>query len=217
MIKINLASKKRAVATSDSAKTSGNKTVFTTLTDSFSRMDMEQINNGPMRRLLVNGIAAFAAYWLLGSYKEDELKKLDAQIAQVTAEQVKVEGEIRKFTNVDEKQKGLKSDEQLIKTKMEAVQALTQNRQVTPKVLMTLSAGIPNEIWLESIKLADSEFKVTGFSYASQGTGYDQITDFMTLLSQSAYLSDVKLVSTEKQIDDKGTEIATFELSAKKK
>jgi Tfp pilus assembly protein PilN len=217
MIKINLASKKRAVATSESAKSSGNKTVFTTLTDSFSRMDMERLNNGPIRRLLINGIAAFAAYWLLGSYKEDELKKLDLQLEQITAEQVKIEAEIRKYTNVDEKQKGLKSDEQLIKSKMEAVQALTQNRGVTPKVLMTLSAGIPKEIWLESIRLADSEFKVNGFSYASAGTGYDQITDFMTLLGQSAYLTDVKLVSTEKQVDDTGTEIATFELSAKKK
>lgn len=219
MIRINLASKKRAVATDNSRSFAGTgkQTVMTSLTDSFSRMDLEGLKSPPVRRLIVNGLAAVAAYWLLETYKEDELKLWDEAIAKQVTEQQALEVEIRKYTNVDEKQKTLKSDEQLLKSKMEAVSALTENRQVPPKVLMTLSSGVPREIWLESIKLADNEFHVRGASASDSGTGYDQITDFMTLLGQSAYLSDVKLVTTEKKNDESGSEVATFEISAKKR
>ncbi len=218
MIKINLANRKRATASAGSKGTSsGTRTVFTSLTDGLSRMDIDSLKSMPARRLIVNGLAAVAAYWLLDTYKSDELAVMDAALAKQTAEQGVLETEIRKYTNVDEKQKSLKADENLIRSKMEAIMALTENRGATPKVLMTLSAGIPKELWLESIKYSDSEFRVLGFSYTSQGTGYDQITDFMTLLGQSAYISDVKLVSTEKKIDDAGTEVANFELSARKR
>ena len=215
MIKINLATRKRAVATSGTR--TGSKTTFTTLTNTFSRMDLSGAKGQPTRRLLINGIAAAAAFWLLQTYKEDELKVWDARIAKQTAEQGQLEADLRKFTNVEDKQKALNGDEQLIRSKMQAIMALTQNRGATPKLLMTVSGGIPKEIWLETIKLADEDFHVNGLSYTSGGTGYDQITDFMTLLTQSAFLKDIKLVSTEKKIDEAGTEVAAFELSAKKR
>ncbi len=209
MIKINLAGKKRPVATASAS--SGRAGL------SLPRLDADSLKELPLARIGMNLVAAVAAFYLLESYQTDELakwesvsKKNEAELSQLTAEAGKTAG-------FEAQLKSLEADRVLLTTKLDAIRALVSNRQAMSKVLLVVATGIPRELWLNSIRLTEGDVRLQGLSYATEGTGYDQITDFMQTLNQSAYFNDVKLVGTQKDKDEGGFEVASFELSAKRK
>jgi Tfp pilus assembly protein PilN len=210
MIKINLAGKKRPVATSSSS--SSGKTGLT-----LPRLDADSLRELPLARIGMNLVAAVAAFYLLQSYQDEELAKWDTVLKKQEAEQAQLSAEASKTVGFESQFKSLETDRLLLTSKMEAIKSLVSNRQSAPKLLYVVATGIPRELWLNTIKVTDDEIKVQGFSYASEGTGYDQITDFMQTLSQSAFFNDVKLVNTQKDKDESGVEVASFELAAKRK
>ncbi len=207
MIKINLALRKKAAAV-ESGKAKEGSTVQLKLDPDLVK---ELLKDTQFRKLiLVIVIAVMANYWLSG-YQTDQLDKMDASIAAVKAEGDKISKDLAKTKGYDEIKKQIDTDEELIKTKLATIQKLSSDREVPPKLMLSLSTGIPKDVWLSGL-----EYGSKGIHFRGAALGFDQITDFMKNLGDNAFLTDLKLLSSQKTTEE-GTEVTSFELEAKRK
>jgi Tfp pilus assembly protein PilN len=209
MIKINLATKKASV---QSAGEDGKKS--TPLGAGFSKLDLrlDAIKDLPIRKIATAALACMAGSYLLDGYKEDEMKKVDAALSKVTAEQTRLRAEVAKSKGFEAMKKQLEADEFSIRTKIETIEKLVADRQTPPKILLAVANTIPAEVWLQTFKMADGEASFRGYA-----TNYNQISDFMKNLNENAYFTDLRLVGTSQTKDSGGSEAASFELSAKRR
>lgn len=202
MIKINLATRKQAAGTTEI------KDVKTALT----RMDVDSLKALPLRRLGVLAVTLFAVSYVLDAYKEEELAKARAAFTKVQAEQTRLKAELASTKGFEAMKKALDADEEMIRAKIDTVQKLIADRQTPPKLLSALSSTIPGEVWLVDFKLDGEDVKFNGMSL-----GFNQISDFMKTLNENAYFMDVRLVATQQAQDETGTNVAKFELAAKRR
>jgi hypothetical protein len=213
MIKINLATRKAAVtATADGGKTSG--TGFKNFLNAGLKIDarLDGFKELPIRKLAVAALACYAASWMLDSYKEDELNKVAAIIAKARDDQTKLKTELAKTRGYEQIKKDLDNDEKTLRTKIETIQKLLAGRQTPPKMMIALSGAIPQDVWLTGLKIGEQDVSFKGASL-----GFNQISDFMKNLNESAYFTDVRLQGSQKSKDESGAEVAGFELEAKRR
>jgi Tfp pilus assembly protein PilN len=76
-------------------------------------------------------------------------------------------------------------------------------------MLVTLSQTIPSDVWITQFSVKDSLIEING-----SARDYGLISDFMQKLGDSAHYKDLTLKSTDQERS--GSEVATFELAAKK-
>ncbi|MGZ3687096.1 MAG: PilN domain-containing protein [Bdellovibrionota bacterium] len=203
MIKINLALKKGPVGSTD------NKPDFK---NAFRSIDFGILRELPLKKIALTLSVAVLSSYVLDDYKQKELMKLDTSIQQFSSEQSKLRAELAKTKGYEEVKRQLDADEVMIRTKIETIQKLIADRAVLPKVLLTLSGGIPTEVWLSDFKVANEDVAFKGSSL-----GFNQISDFMRNLNESAYFTDLHLINTQQGKDDVGADVAQFELSAKRR
>ncbi len=207
MIKINLATKKQSQAASPESKSAGL---------SMPKLDAgafgELLKTPKIRQLALFVVAGFALSFVLQSYKQEELNKLDVEMQRLTGEQGKLKAEVAKTAGYEQIKKTLEEDELAIRTKIDTIQKLLADRSNLPRMMLNMSQVIPKEVWLTEFRVQSDDVSMKGYSL-----GYNQISDFMKNLSESAYLSDLKLGSTQASRDETGSEVAQFELDAKKR
>ncbi len=204
MIKINLASKKQSTLAFDAADSKPSRFKFD--------FKFEQLKTSGLSRIALSVAGAAAVWFLLDSYKKDELEKMDQKITDLTTEQSRLNVEMEKVKGFELIKKTLEADESTIRTKIQTIQKLIADRQNSPKMLFTLASGIPGEVWLSDLKLGKEDVILKGHS-----VGYTQISDFMKMMMESAYFKDVRLLSTLISKDDTGAEVAQFDLAAKRR
>jgi Tfp pilus assembly protein PilN len=217
VIKVNLASKKQAVVAQ--AASSAGKSSFSfdmkkmDLQTIRSKISFDLVKDPQTRKLLAIGAVALVVYFGLDSYENDLVQKQDDILTQVNAENVKLTAQLANTDGYQELKLEIDADEKVLRTKLDTIKDLINDRQVPPKLLLALSNDIPTETWLSEFTLSSKDIKLSGSSI-----GYTQITDFMKMLNESEYLTDVKLVNSKQDRDQtSGVNIATFELSAKRK
>jgi Tfp pilus assembly protein PilN len=157
-------------------------------------------------------VVAIVAWYMLDTFKEEEMQKLSAIHAKLTSERTALEAEAKKFKGYEEVKKALEQDEFTLRTKIETIQKLIADRSSPPKILLTLATSIPKEVWLSELKLTDKEGSFKGYSM-----GFGQISDFMKNLNESAYFTDLNIKKTEQAKDEGGAEVAAFELTARRR
>jgi Tfp pilus assembly protein PilN len=218
MIKINLAAKKQAVAATG-VPAAGAKSPFSfdlknlDLQAIRGKFSLDLIRDPQTRKLLLVGLISVLAYFALDTYENDLVQKQEDILAQINVENVKLGAELAKTKGYEAIKLEIDADEKILKTKLDTIKSLINDRQVPPKLLLALSNDIPTETWLSQFSLTSKELKLNGSS-----VGYSEITDFMKMLNESEYLTDVKLVNSKQEKDpSNGINIATFELSAKRK
>jgi Tfp pilus assembly protein PilN len=216
MIKINLASKKQAVTAQGAGaapKRAGfdfKKINLDTIRDNLS---FEFLKDPQTRKLLLVVVVGIMCYVALDTYETEQVKKQDDILVQINADNAKLSAELAKTKGYEAIKLEIDTDEKILKTKLDTIKTLIADRQVPPKLLLALSNDIPSETWLSEFTITDKELKLKGSS-----TGYGQITDFMKMLGESEYLTDVKLVNSRQEKDpSNGMDLASFELSAKRK
>jgi Tfp pilus assembly protein PilN len=208
MIKINLASKKKSALISEQASERG---VLSSLGKT-RLIDLQELKGLPLRKFLLPLAVGFLAMFTIDGLKEDQLKKLNARIITLTKESESLHQEFNKTKTYEEIKKNLDADEIALRTKIETVKKLVLDRINPPKILLVLSKSIPDEVWL-------SEFSMQGPEVVFKGSslGFTQISDFMKNLGESIFFQDLNLKSTQQVKTETGHEIATFELSAKRR
>jgi Tfp pilus assembly protein PilN len=208
MIKINLALRKHAVGLAGREKGAGFD-----LRVLSGGMNADMIKDPLVRKLGLVVVVAVMATYLLGGFKDDELKKADDVLTKVNEANAKLSVELTKAKGYENLKKQIDADETTLRTKLDTIKKLIADRTVPPKLMASLSAGIPSEVWLSEMSVDEKELKIKGYA-----TGYAQITDFFKNLNENEFLTDVKLVDSKQTKDPvTGNDMASFELSARKK
>lgn len=205
MIKINLASRKQSTTVAGSGGGGAGGFKVSKLT----AVDLEAFRDLPIRKLALMAVVAIGASYLVDDYKATETKKVEDEYAKLDQERGRLQGEIAKTKGFEAMKKALEADERMIKTKIETIRKLLQDRQNPPKMLASLSSSLPSDVWLNSFAVASGKAKFMGFS-----TNYNQISDFMKNVNDSAYFTGLGLVNTQQTKDETGADAASFELSA---
>jgi Tfp pilus assembly protein PilN len=217
MIKVNLASKKQAVIAQGGAVAATKKPAFDLKNFDVGRirdsLSFDFLKDPQTRKLLLVAAVSIMAYFALDGYETDQVKKQEEILTQVNADNVKLAADLAKTKGYEAVKLEIDADEKILKTKLDTIKTLMAERQIPPKLLLALSNDIPSETWLSDFALTDKDLKMKGSS-----VGYGEITDFMKMLGENEFLTDVKLVTSKQEKDPtNGMDLASFELSAKRK
>ena len=208
MIKINLATKKQPAFAS-----SGEKSGATTFGEfSKIRITRDTWKELPLRSLGILALFAVAGSYFVSDYKESEVKKVEATIQKLEQRKSELNTLSKKSAGFQDLKKTLESDEFTMRTKIDAIQKLLVNRKSASELLVTLSDVIPEDVWLGQVTMKDLAVAIKGNS-----TDFDLVSDFMKRMGESPVFADLVLRSTQKSLDSAGIEIASFELTAKRR
>lgn len=208
MIKINLASKKASAIASGGggagllAKFGGGSGALQNLTPEKKAMIVTGV--------LYGGVVLGANHFIEG-YKTQELEKVQSEIAAIESKIKLADSELSKTTGFEKLKKDLENDEKLIRTKIETIQSLINERTTPPKILIALSQATPKDVWIQNFSLKENKLSLSGRAY-----GIALVSDFMRSLEETIYFKDVVLKSS-RQAKEQGQELATFELEANRK
>ncbi|MCM2321643.1 MAG: PilN domain-containing protein [Oligoflexia bacterium] len=221
MIKINLAARKQAVGTTSGSKVTGLGSFHLDLGNlggALERFKDAELHK-PLRKALLPVIVAVLASFTVDSFKASEVKKVDEQLATVNAKKPPLQAEIAKSSAYEELKKSLEADEFTIRTKIETIQKLVEGRGIGSKILISLAASMPDHVWLSDFRIKDSQAAILGYSL-----NMGEVSDFMKVLGESAYFTDLNLKSSQQVKGEQGSnatpgggEITSFELAAKRK
>jgi Tfp pilus assembly protein PilN len=203
MIRINLA-KRKAPSFVEGTVT---KSKGMDLATSLKRFDVGSLKEFPIRKLVITTAAIVLGSTLLDDFKTSEIKKVDTSIAAVRAKQTKLSAELAKSAGYEKIRDQLEKDAFVLKSKVEALRKLRDGRDDSPKAMVVLSQGIPNEVWLESYTLRSGQLDVKGFS-----VDYNQISDLMRKLGESPYYSNLELEESSQKKDDKTSAFTHFSI-----
>ncbi len=210
MIKINLASKKQSSTVQGDQV--GGRLKIAGLGAMMPGVDFDRIKELPIRKLITFIALGAAVDQLATSDKEKKMEVLNDAIQKIEAKKASLQADLAKTKGFEEIKKQLDADETTMRTKIDVIQKLLQDRAAPPKMMMALSNAIPNDVWLSSLEI---DLENATFKGASLG-GVNPISDFMKSLSQTQYFGDVR-PTTGKEKDADGTDVDGFELKAKRR
>jgi len=207
VIKINLATRKRAVAAANAQGKAKSASPI-----SLDSIDLGRFKELPLRKVILPVIVGMGVYYMIGSFEQEELNKAQATLEKVTAQNTKMQAEVSKLKSYDVVKKSLEDDESTIRNKLETIKKLVDDRSLSLKVLLSVVDAIPKEVWLTEYKIDQTDITLTGASL-----GFSVVSDFMKNLHESAYFSSVDLVNSQesKEVNVPGT--TNFELKAKRR
>jgi Tfp pilus assembly protein PilN len=206
MIKINLALMKQPVI--------GSETKSVTSLSSLSSLNIntDALKVVPWPLLILVIAVIYFANLMVEGHKEQELAKLDQEMQLLEAQQSKLMVEMNKTRGYEALKKALDADELTLKTKMETITQLMNERTIPPKLLISLSSSTPPEVWLNEFQIKDQNVTFKGAA-----AGFSQVSDFMKNLGENIYFKDLTLKSTVSAKDPVTGEVANFELEAKRR
>ena len=107
----------------------------------------------------------------------------------------------------------LEKDEFTIRTKIETIEKLVEERKRATSSLLKLSEFIPEEVWIKSLTVTDRQVAIAGTSI-----DFDQVTTFINSINNNqvfAKYQPFKLISTNKSENrEMGISIASFNVVA---
>ncbi|OFZ71792.1 MAG: hypothetical protein A3K03_04205 [Bdellovibrionales bacterium RIFOXYD1_FULL_44_7] len=209
MIRINLATRKQVASGDRQQKADG---ILGSLFGG-SKADLnDKLKELPLRKILLMILVGGLASYLADDFMAQKLSEVDSSIKKLTVDQSRLQAELKKTEGYEELKKQLDADEFVLKTKIETIDKLVADRQIAPRLLLALASSIPQDVWLSSLVVQQQEIALTGASL-----GFNQISDFMKVLNENAFFSELNLRKTEQGKDEFGSVIATFELMAKRR
>lgn len=222
MIKVNLKSRKAAVGVSSGSAT-GNIKGLSSAGGKFATMFARFGGQGgggfadqsEIKALVILAVVYLTivggAWWYVDDQQAKALAEVATEMTEVDSKISLLDSELNKTKGYEQIKRSLEADEKTIRTKISTIQELILDRTTPPKILMTLSEAIPNNVWLREFALKDRKFKVSGLS-----DGMDVVSDFMKSLEETVYFKGVVLKSS-KQESKAGRLSAQFELEAERR
>ena len=173
---------------------------------------LEKVREFPLKRIGAVALVAILSQFVLSSYEQQEIERIDGAIKKLKADQVQAKANLDKTKGFEQIKKSLDGDEMTIKTKIEVIQKLILDRQKPPKLMLALSSLMPSDVWLQSFSMTPTELKLQG-----RAVGLIQVSDFIKSLGESADFSEPKLVSSDVVRDETGAEVSHFEILARRR
>lgn len=213
MIKINLATRKQSAGASVEGRGGVSIGAFQ-LPAGLSKIqfNLDEIKNLPLRKILLPLVACIALTFLVDGLKDDELSKVQEEAAKVAVQKEQLNLSANKMKGYEALKRAMEDDERLMRSKIAVVQGLITDRSNPPKIMRSLASSLPKDVWLTEFKAAEQEVTFRGFSL-----DFNQVSDFMKNLNESAYFADVTIKNTQQSKDELGTDVASFELVARRR
>lgn len=213
MIKINLATKKQTASFSAGAASSFDSSLSALSRISISSDGLKKL---PVFTFILVAVIGYISSTFLESYKQDTLDNIEKEISAVQANQSKLQAELNKTKGYKEIKKQLDTDELSLRTKINTIQKLIDDRVVLNKLLLSLSQSLPKDVWLTDFRIKEADVTFKGASL-----GFIQISEFLKNLQENVYFRDVSLKGSQQSKDSKetidGNPYTVFELEAKRR
>jgi Tfp pilus assembly protein PilN len=161
--------------------------------------------------LIGSVLVGCAVYYQVGEMKLSDLAVLQAEIEGLRNEQTKLKAETEKVATYEQLRKQVEADEKLIRSKLDTIKRLMENRNVPARLLMSLAQNIPADVWLKELRVLDKSVQFQG-----SALGFNQVSDFMKILGESPFLKAAELRGTEEGRFE-GFEVKNFDLVAERK
>lgn len=142
-----------------------------------------------------------------------ESRAVDRVTQQLTAAQEKSKGLAAYASKVKEAEAiraTLAADTLLIRTKIDSIQKLMNERRSGVNLLLVLSDSVPADVWVTRFDAKPESVTIEG-----QSAGFGQVSDFIKKLSESTYLSDLNMERAVR--DNVSPDVAQFRLNAKRR
>lgn len=201
MIKINLATRKQAIAVGASEGTKG-------ISFGSGKLDLDFIKAPGFRKMFAAIGAVVVINYSVGVYKAEEVEKVASKLPPVIQEQSKLRAELSKMAQLKEQQKELTDVEQMVSTKIEVIKKLIQGRELPPQILKLLSEVCPPDVWITDLRIENEKMFLKG-----EAIDLEQITPFVQNIKNSALIASVNMENAETTRDREGGEVASFQLA----
>src|SRR4051812_7145125 len=123
MIRINLAARKQGAVSGGSVREIKGPTLLTSPMDALGGL-----RELPIKKVVLLLLVIIVGNYVLGDYKDGEIKKLDAELATMRQEQTKLNADLAKTKGYEDIKKVLDADELTLRTKIETIQTLLNGR-----------------------------------------------------------------------------------------
>ncbi len=160
-----------------------------------------------LRIVLPLGIG-FASNFALETYFASQREGMEAEIASIEDEKLKATKKLAEVKGFETEKKKLEQTQQFIRTKIETIEKLVQNRDSTAQGLLSLSRAMPRDVWLTEISDSGDAFEIKG-STLDAGL----VSDLMVKLQKSVFFQDVQLKNSVSR--DQVGSLADFQLGGK--
>ncbi|MDR3608023.1 MAG: PilN domain-containing protein [Oligoflexia bacterium] len=199
MIKINLAGRKKSSAFTAAS--------IGTATLSLRSIELSALKELPLKKALIPMFIAIIASIISSTLQDNELKKLDVELDSINAEKPKLQAAANKMKSYEDLKKGMENDEFVIRTKLETVRKLAQNRTETTKFLQDLSKITPPSVWLTGVSYDGSTIEIKGMA-----VNFRQISPFLKSLNENPFFQGLTLKDSQTVKTQYGWEAVNFEL-----
>jgi type IV pilus assembly protein PilN len=207
MIKINLATKKRALNAATGRIIPNFKMDSSQLASALS-----ELKELPLKKIALACVITVGASILVDGYKEDQIKAEQAEYDKIISQKPKLLSESNRMKGLQELQESMASDEKRIRTKLETIKKLIGGRSAAAAVLEELAKITPTNVWLSEFSMKGSELSFKGLSQ-----DFGNISDFTRNIQSSAMFSNMTLKDTQMAFDEQKRQIANFSVTAKKR
>ncbi|MEW6056510.1 MAG: PilN domain-containing protein [Bdellovibrionota bacterium] len=214
MIKINLAKKRKAAnaTTLTDIKSLNVSTLIAILKgggDGGSKLDLR----GPIPKIAI----ALVVCWFVSSTVEeierDAVKKIDDQIHVIESERAEIQRKLDRIKGFEPLKRQLEEDEVAIRTKLECVTKLMENRNAPSRMMMHIAQVIPEDMWLTEFRVSPDVVRLEGAT-----PGYNQVSDFIKALNGTSQFGEINLSGIQENVSaEKDQKFQTFELEAKRR
>ena len=214
MIKINLALKKgSSLMNAPGGGGEAGGTAFTRLTQmDFKNIKVQDVFAIPKLKEVI--ILMFVAYGMskgVSWYEEKEIEKGQTGVTELKTKETALRKSLEDVKKFDSVKQALEGDERIVRTKLETIEKLAQDRSGPPKVLLALSGVIPKEVWLSDMIVEGGDITVHG-----NAGDFQSVSDFMKGLSESVIFKDVELKKNELNKSN-GRDLIVFDLTVKRR
>lgn len=149
----------------------------------------ETLKKRSQKDLIVVGSIAgvLVALLIAGSFLQRKFK-----LGRLTKEVKIAQSELEKYRNIVNQVEALKSEKARLEQRRNVIRSLLSGRLLYPKLMDSLIASIPREIWLKSCNTTSSDMIINLDMTASSLSNF-AIADWITTLEDSKEFSNVTL------------------------
>jgi Tfp pilus assembly protein PilN len=133
--------------------------------------------------------------------------KLDTTISQVKAQISRTEQMIRTNKPIKDEIVRLKENKNVVQGKIQALEQISVDRAKWVRIMEVVCQRLPDFTWIESCEEKDESLLMSGRTFS-----FPEVANFMSRLSESAYIKSVDLSG----IEDRGAgKLFSFSISCK--
>lgn len=199
MIKINLASKKASAA---GVARGQNPTASTS--EAMDSGDFAAIRSQAIKNLVIILIGPIG----LLLYEQAMIPDLQAKINKLSSEQRVLAEKNTKASEAVAQTTKFRKEQEVLQAQINSIESLKKERMREVKILDFIQKDIPEKMWLTKLELFEGKFQIEGLAVTDS-----ELTQFMDVLSRSAYLKEVSLIRSFDSSSKDFGQVKKFEIS----